>query len=92
MKLANLVLKKELTDPVAIYTETYADSQSSERIAKEHCSDVAVKLDKNSIKYAAFDGDFYFDISVSRSDFEMAKKIAIESNLSYWSNYKYWES
>lgn len=90
MELKHLVLKRELIDPAVVYSDTYADSQPSERLARQQCSAVVEELDKNSINCAAFDGNYYFSIYVSKSDLEVAKKVANECGLTYWSQYKYW--
>lgn len=86
-KLKFQVLKKDLVDRIAIFTDTYADSTPSEVDAKERCDQIAKILDKNHIKFAVFDGNFYFEVSVEKSDKEKVNILANESKLPFWIRY-----
>lgn len=81
------VSHKLLTDPICIFSQTYADSTPSERMAKEACDAVAAKLNAKEVKYSAIDNDFHFDISVSAEKKAEAVRIALSSGLKFWYDY-----
>lgn len=81
------VSHKALVDPVRVFSQTYADSTPSERMAKEACDAVAAKLNAQEVKYSAVDNDFHFDISVSAEKKAEVAQIALSSDLKFWYDY-----
>lgn len=76
-KFSYQVPRKNLVKPVCIFSQTYADSTPSERLAEEFCNDVALKLNKNQINYSVFDpAGFCIEISVEETDVSAVRIIS----------------
>jgi hypothetical protein len=78
---------RELEHPVAVFSETYADSTPSEKHAKDYADLVGKELIKNNIFFAAVDRDFFVEISVSWNDLLRAKEVAENGDLDYWKSW-----
>jgi hypothetical protein len=76
-----------LEHPVAVFSETYADSTPSEKHAKDYADLVGKELIKNNIFFAARDQDFYVEIVVSWDDLLKVKDIAEKSDMDYWKSW-----
>lgn len=80
-------LKGELHGATKIFSDTYADSTPSESHLRELCDSIAKELDKNEIKFAAFDGGFFMEIFVEACYLPEVKLIAKKSSIFAWSSY-----
>lgn len=79
--------KRDLDSPMAVFSETYADSTPSEKHAKDYAELVGKELIKNNIFFAALDQDFFVEIVVSWNDLLRAKKVAEKSDMDYWKSW-----
>ena len=79
-----LVLHKELVNPVRVFSQNYADSTPSERLAYEACDSIAKELNSRKIRYSAVDKSFYLEICIEAKDLLVAKKSSTESKLFFW--------
>lgn len=86
-KVKYQLLHRELEHPMAVFSETYADSTPSEKHAKDYADLVGKELIKNNIFFAARDQDFYVEIVVSRDDLLKVKYIAEKSDMDYWKSW-----
>lgn len=86
-KLEFQVLKRELSDAVSVYTETYACGTFFETYAKERCIRIAQILNKNQITFSLLDGHFYFQIFINQSDKEKVYLLAKNTNVPFWIRY-----
>jgi hypothetical protein len=77
-------LREELHGSSVVFCDTYADSTLSEKHLREKCNLIAIELDKNEMKFAAFDGGFYMEIMVEPGYELEIKQIAESSGISAW--------
>lgn len=81
------VSHKKLAKPICVFSQTYADSTPSERMAQESCDCVATKLNIKEIEYSVVDYDFHIDVSVSAEKKAEVTEIALSSGLKFWYDY-----
>lgn len=77
-------LHKDLINPIRVFSQNYADSMPSERMAQEACDNIANKLNGKKIPYSAVCYEFHLDLSVEAKNLTAVKAAASESDLHFW--------
>lgn len=77
-------LHEDLINPVCIFSQDYADSMPSEKMAQEACDHIANKLNRRKIPYSAVVHGFHLDLSVEAKNLMAVKAVASESGLRFW--------